>query len=67
MKKDSIEDEEQLKKQPEESAGIHEASLDELAEMNSIRDFIERKKLQNRILGKMIEALNTLDHKHLSI
>jgi hypothetical protein len=35
---------------------------EEMSEVNSIQEFIELKKLQNRILEKMIEKLNTTEN-----
>jgi hypothetical protein len=36
-----------------------EALISEITGVNSIQEFIEMKKLQNRILSKLIEKLNT--------
>jgi hypothetical protein len=33
---------------------------------NSIQDFIELKKLQNRVLGKIIENINQTENKNKS-
>jgi hypothetical protein len=41
-----------------------EVLIDEVADVNSIQEFIELKKLQNRILGKMIEKLNKPDNSN---
>ncbi len=39
---------------------------EDLKDGNSIQDFIELKKLQNRILGKMIENINQKENKNKS-
>lgn len=57
MKKNSKTDEIK-KKTVAEPQLIEEPSGDEVADVNSIQEFIELKKLQNRILGKMLEKIN---------
>lgn len=32
--------------------------IEDMADVNSIEEFLELKKLQNRILGKMLENMN---------
>lgn len=57
MKKNSKTDEIK-KKTVAEPLLIEESAGDEMADVNSIQEFIELKKLQNRILGKMLEKMN---------
>ena len=52
MQNDSPKPEKSKRTQTEEEIEV------ERSEANSIQNFIERKKLQNRILQKMIEKLN---------
>jgi hypothetical protein len=56
------EDEDHLTEGPEDNEPSPEDGKDE----NSIQDFIELKKLQNRILGKMIENINQTENKNKS-
>jgi hypothetical protein len=58
MKKSKIHDEQEIRKETDEEIIPGEATIDEVVDVNSIQEFIELKKLQNRILGKMIEKLN---------
>jgi hypothetical protein len=58
MKKNSIKNEHDIVKQSEEEADVGEESLSDMADVNSIQEFIELKKLQNRVLGKMLEKIN---------
>jgi hypothetical protein len=44
----------------------NDISSQEKKDDNSIQDFIEMKKLQNRILGKMIEKINQAENKNKS-
>ncbi len=63
---------EKSKYRPEEENPLTEGPIenDALVEgrnnENSIQDFIELKKLQNRILGKMIENINQTENKKKS-
>jgi len=57
MKKNSKTDEIK-KKAVAEPQLIEEPAGDEVADVNSIQEFIELKKLQNRILGKLLEKIN---------
>jgi hypothetical protein len=58
MKKAKIYIKQEIIKETDDEIIPGEASIDEIAEVNSIQEFIELKKLQNRILGKMIEKIN---------
>jgi hypothetical protein len=49
-----------------EGPGNKDALYEEVKDENSIQDFIELKKLQNRILGKMIENINQTENKKKS-
>ena len=40
-----------------------ESSGSEMADVNTIEEFLERKKLQNRILEKMLENMNQSDNE----
>ncbi len=42
---------------------VEEESNSEQADVNSIQEFIELKKLQNKILKKMIEKINHAENK----
>jgi hypothetical protein len=33
--------------------------IEDMADVNSIEEFLELKKLQNRVLGKMLDKMNT--------
>jgi hypothetical protein len=35
-----------------------ESSLDEMADVSTIEEFLERKKLENRILEKILDKMN---------
>jgi hypothetical protein len=57
---------EPLLKQPvagEPVEQVEEDSNSEQADVNSIQEFIELKKLQNKILKKMIEKINHSENK----
>ncbi len=45
-------------KQSEEETDANREFSPETTDVNSIQEFIELKKLQNRILGKMLEKIN---------
>jgi hypothetical protein len=64
MKKASTKSEYDKQKHPDEEAGLNEESLSEMADVNSIQEFIELKKLQNRILGKMLEKINPTENQN---
>jgi len=64
MKKVKIYDKQDILKEKDEEIIPGEASIDEVIDVNSIQEFIELKKLQNRILGKMIEKLNQPDNSN---
>ena len=40
---------------------VLDTSMDKVADVNSIEEFIEIKKLQNRLLEKMIKNINETD------
>ena len=42
---------------------IDETSGSEMADVNTIEEFLERKKLQNRVLEKMLENINQSDNE----
>jgi hypothetical protein len=37
---------------------VDETPIEDMADVNSIEEFLELKKLQNRVLGKMLEKIN---------
>jgi hypothetical protein len=59
MKKDGKNNVKPKKKDPMvENQEDSEITTPDSADENSIRDFIELKKLQNRVLGKLIDNIN---------
>lgn len=58
MKKNNNTSEHDIGKRSEEETDVGEESLSDMADVNSIQEFIELKKLQNRVLGKMLEKIN---------
>jgi hypothetical protein len=42
---------------------IKETSDTEVVDVNSIEEFLELKKLQNRVLGKMLENMNQSENQ----
>lgn len=42
---------------------IDETVNHEITDMNTIEEFLERKKLQNWVLGKMLENINQSDNE----
>ena len=58
MKKNSIKKGQDVKTEETNNLDVNGEASDEKADINSIQEFIELKKLQNRILGKMIEKIN---------
>lgn len=56
--------EEQIKNVPlDEKPIIDDIPIDETVKINSIQEFIELKKLQNRVLEKMLEKMNQSENK----
>ena len=66
MKKTILKKESHTPKQTTEESDAGEMLIQEMADINSIQEFIELKKLQNRILGKMIEKLNPTENQNKS-
>jgi hypothetical protein len=46
----------------EEGIAAQEAA-DEITGVNTIQEFLDLKKLQNRVLGKMLEKMNTSENQ----
>ena len=64
MTKDTTKEENNKPLREEEEPGVDYAGDGDVSDdVNSIQEFIERKKLQNRILQKMIENINQSEHK----
>jgi hypothetical protein len=40
-----------------------ETPIEDMADVNSIEEFLELKKLQNRVLGKMLENMNQSENQ----
>lgn len=64
MKRSDNKSEQDYQHNTEEEPEIVGESIPDKSEVNSIQEFIELKKLQNRILGKMIEKLNTNENQN---
>lgn len=58
MKKQIRKKEPDAKIREAEEPEVNSETVGEIADVNSIQEFIELKKLQNRILGKMLEKIN---------
>jgi hypothetical protein len=58
MKKHSTKKETDAKIREAKEPEVNSEAVGEIADVNSIQEFIELKKLQNRILGKMLEKIN---------
>ena len=54
-KKDTVSSEEVVNVMP----NADETPMEEMADVNSIEEFLELKKLQNQVLGKMLEKMNS--------
>ena len=63
MKKHSIKKEPFTKIREAEEPEVIGEEADEAAGVNSIQEFIELKKLQNRILSKMLEKINQSENQ----
>ena len=63
MKKHSIKKEPDIEIREFEEPEINNQAGDKAADVNSIQEFIELKKLQNRILGKMLEKINRSENQ----
>jgi len=66
MKKNSFKDEHIIKQPSDEEPEFNDDPVEEIADINSIQEFIELKKLQNRILGKMLEKINKPENQNKS-
>jgi hypothetical protein len=66
MKKSDIKVEEVKNMQVDKEPDFIDDSTSDIAEVNSIQEFIELKKLQNRILSKMLEKLNPTENQNKS-
>ena len=64
MKKSDSKAEEFKNKQVDVEPDIIDDSMADLAEVNSIQEFIELKKLQNRVLEKILENMNTIENQN---
>ena len=42
---------------------VDETPIEDMADVNSIEEFLELKKLQNRVLGKMLENMNQSENQ----
>ena len=63
MKKHSIKKETDAKIRESKEPEVNSEAVGEKADVNSIQEFIELKKLQNRILGKMLEKINQSENQ----
>jgi hypothetical protein len=67
MKRPTNPDKDLIKETEEEKPEIAVAPVDETAEITSIQEFLELKKLQNRVLGKMLEKMNETENQNNTI
>jgi len=64
MKKTEIKSKQNSTEPVEENLEIVDETTDEITEVISIQEFIELKKLQNRVLEKMLENMNSTENQN---